>query len=119
MWTTLCVGGIAYLTYATPSANSDTRKKRQIRNEYLVQAVQLSQATALVVKDGTRELDETSLRFVQWMIELGLAPMDDWSYHDIIDQFQTSAIQYQLYETVSAIGIYQSAYCPNFHGYVS
>ena len=53
------------------------------------------------------------------MIELGRTAKDDFSYHDVIDQFQTSAIRYQLYEAVSDLGVYQFIYAPNFHGYVS
>jgi len=64
-------------------------------------------------------MDERTLRFTQWFIELGLTDKDDWSYHDVIDQFQTSAIRYQLYETVSDLGMYQYIFAPNFHGYLS
>jgi hypothetical protein len=119
LWVAICIGGIGYLTYATQRANSNARGKRQTRNSYLIHAVQENQAKAVSPEDGTRELDERSLRFLQSVVEVGLAPMDDFSRHDIIDQFQTSAIRYQLYETVSDLSMYQSIYCPNFHGYAS
>lgn len=119
LWTAVCIAGIAYITYATQSANAEMRKKRAIRNQYLINAVSENQSIATEPTPGSREMDERTLRFTQWFIELGLAPKDDWSYHDVIDQFQTSAIRYQLYEAVSDLGMYQFIFAPNFHGYLS
>ncbi|KAF2186580.1 hypothetical protein K469DRAFT_775419 [Zopfia rhizophila CBS 207.26] len=52
-------------------------------------------------------------------LETGLADMDDFSHNDIIDQFETAAIRYQLYGTQKALGLYQYVYAPNFHGYLN
>lgn len=90
VWAVLCVSGVAWITYQTYAANAEARHKRQKRNEYLVEAVKESQAQA---------------RDMQWFIELGLTKKDDFSYHDVIDQFQTSAIRCQLYEAVSDLGV--------------
>jgi hypothetical protein len=112
--------GIAYLIIPTNKANSMADKKREKRNEYLRQAVQENQTNAVVALDPvSRELDLRTLTFVQWHIELGLSGFDDWSYHDVIDQFQTLAVRYQLYEAVYCLGLYQAHYTPNFHGYLS
>lgn len=119
IWLAVCAGGIAYIAFQTRRANNEAQSKRKFRNEYLINTVRQSQKEAQKFRPGSRELDLRTLRFLQWSIELGLSAMDDFSYHDIIDQFQTSAIRYQLYETVSDIGLYQNVYCPNFHGYAS
>ena len=119
LWILACLGGIAYITWQTNVGNTQSQMKRCARNDYLVKSVQQSQAAAKEAAPGSRELDLRTLRFLQWIIELGLTPKDDFSYHDIIDQFQTSAIRYQLYEAVSVLGVYQSIYTPNFHGYSS
>lgn len=119
VWTATCISGIVYLTWKTKEANQTGREKREVRNAYLVDAVQQNQLNAVMAEPGSREVDERTLRFVQWTIELGLSPKDDYSYHDVIDQFQTSAIRYQLYEAVSDLGLYQSVFAPNFHGYLS
>ena len=115
----VCVGGVVYTTYSTHSANNQARINRKKRNEYLIQSVQESQAASKQPEPGSRELDLRTLRFMQWFIELAHQPKDDFSYHDVIDQFQTSAIRYQLYEAVSDLGCYQFIYAPNFHGYLS
>jgi hypothetical protein len=118
-WTVICLGGIAYITWQTNVGNALAQTKRRGRNQYLIESVQQIQAAAKEAEPGSRELDLRTLRFLQWIIELGLTSKDDFSYHDIIDQFQTSAIRYQLYEAVSVLGMYQSIYTPNFHGYSS
>lgn len=119
LWTAFCAIGIAYITHTTSNANSEASKKRQTRNQYLISSVQQSQASAKLPKPGSRELSERNLRFLQWELEVGLAGKDDWSHHDIIDQFQTSAIRYQLYATQNDLGIYQYIYAPNFYGYLN
>lgn len=118
-WIAICLTGIAYLTWKSRESNRAGKEHRKLRNSYLVDAVQQNQINAVEAEPGSREVDETTLRFLQWHIELGLAPKDDFSYHDVIDQFQTSAIRYQLYEAVSDLGMYQSVFAPNFHGYLS
>ena len=119
VWAAICLGGISYITFLTHAANAEAREKRQRRNRYLIDSVRKTQQAAKRPLPGSRELDSHLLRFVQWLLELGLSPKDDFSYHDVIDQFQTSAIRYQLYETVSDLGMYQYIYTPNFHGYLS
>lgn len=118
--TTSVILVLAYVTSQTQKANRQAEKKREERNSFLVNAVQDNLASAQAAPaPGTREADLRSLRFVQWMLEMGLAPMDDFSYHDVIDQFQTSAIRYQLYQGLYELTAFQNNYCPNFHGYLS
>lgn len=118
--TSACVIGISWVTFKTQAANVEAEKRRDERNAFLMEAVQENYTTATAAPaPGTREADERSLRFIQWVLEMGLKPQDDFSYHDIIDQFQTSAIRYQIYQAVYELAIFQSNYCPNFHGYLS
>jgi hypothetical protein len=119
-WAVACIAGISYLTVKTKAAHVAGNKKRAERNAYLIQEVQKNQTSAPTpAAPGSREVDPKTLRFIQWMIELGLSKHDDWSYHDVIDQFQTSAVRYQLYEAVYCLGLYQNHYTPGFHGYLS
>lgn len=117
--TVICVGGIIWLTTQTSKANSEAREKRKHRNEYVVSSVRKMQTEGQKAASGSRELSLRDLRFIQWFVELGMQPFDDLTYHDVIDQFQTAAIRYQLYESVSDLGLYQFNYAPNFHGYLS
>jgi len=97
----------------------EAREKRNGRNEYLIPAVRKTQAEGERAPPGSRELSPRDLRFIQWFVELGMRLFDDFAYHDVIDQFQTAAIRYLLYEAVSDLGLYQFNYAPNFHGYLS
>lgn len=119
-WAGFCVLGICYITFRSYRANKSAEKTREARNEWLVEEVYQNQTNASEPPaPGSRELDLDTLRFVQWFMELALTDENDWSYHDIIDQFQTAAIRYQLYETVYCLGMYQAHYAPGFHGALS
>ncbi|KAJ8114660.1 hypothetical protein OPT61_g3515 [Boeremia exigua] len=132
-----CALGISYVVWKTQIANSEAEKKRDERNAFLVDAVKENHTSAKPAPAaGTREADERSLRFLQWVLEMALTPIDDFSYHDIVDQFQTSAariypihhifsganfsqIRYQLYQGTYELSSFQNNYCPNFHGYLA
>lgn len=117
--TVACVLGMTYVTWKTQMANQKAEKKREKRNAFLVNAVQENQAKAQPAPaPGSREADEKTLRFLQWVLEMGLSPIDDFSYHNMIDQFQTSAIRYRLYQGMYELAAFQNHYWPNFHGYL-
>jgi hypothetical protein len=120
VWGSICVLGIGYLAMKTSAASAAGTEKRKARNEFLVETVQQNQLQSPSVPlPGSRELNLKTLRFVQWYIECGLQGFDEWGMHDLIDQFQTAALRYQLYEVIYALGLYQCHYVPNFHGYLS
>ncbi|KAK2761448.1 linalool dehydratase-isomerase precursor [Colletotrichum kahawae] len=120
LWALGCFSDITWLMNNASSLNAAGYSKAQERNKYLVQAVEEQMADAAPApQSGDRELSLETLRHVQHMIERGLSPRDDFSFHDVIDQFQTGAIRYQLYGTVDALSLYQCHYVPGFHGYLS
>ncbi|EFX00340.1 hypothetical protein CMQ_7342 [Grosmannia clavigera kw1407] len=75
--------------------------------------------TAASSRGGGRELDLATLRHLQHSFDMALQPPSDWSWFTRIDQFQTSALRYQVYEIMYALGTYQGIYTPNAHAYVS
>ncbi|KAF5248157.1 hypothetical protein FANTH_6087 [Fusarium anthophilum] len=107
LWAILCYTGIFWLMSNARSLNAAGYSKAQERNKYLVQAVeeQLANATPAPAP-GSRELSLDTLRHVQHMLERGLSPHDDFSFHDVIDQFQTGAVRYQLYGVVDVLSLY-------------
>lgn len=120
LWAIFCYTGIFWLMSNARSLNAAGYSKAQERNKYLVQTVeeQLANATPAPAP-GSRELSLDTLRHVQHMLERGLSPHDDFSFHDVIDQFQTGAVRYQLYGVVDVLSLYQCHYAPGFHGYLS
>ncbi|KAL3474483.1 hypothetical protein BJX99DRAFT_260415 [Aspergillus californicus] len=96
---------------------ADAIRRRDLHNTHLTEYLQsLSDSATASAAPGTRELDLQTLRFAQWFIETGLLPVDDWSRHTVIDQFQTAALRYQLYQTVYSLQAYQCHYAPNYSG---
>lgn len=114
----ICILAVTYILWKIRVENANAEAKRQERNQYLAEEYQENQRAA-PTPSLSRELDLKTLRFVQWILEVGLAGHDDWTYHDIIDQFQTAALRYQLYEVIYSLALYQRYYTPNFHGYLS
>lgn len=120
LWAAFCYTGIFWLMSNARSLNAAGYSKAQERNKYLVQAVQEQMENATPAPaPGSRELPLETLRHVQHMLERGLSPRDDFSFHDVIDQFQTGAVRYQLYGVVDVLSLYQCHYAPGFHGYLS
>lgn len=98
-------------------ASVECVKVRERRNLFLIKEVEENRLKApQPALPGNRELDIRTLRFIQWFIETGLLPANDWSRHTVIDQFQTAALRYQLYQTVYSLQLYQCHYAPNFSG---
>jgi len=97
---------------------AQNRRKRDERNLYLPELVsEVFERTQLPA--DKRELDLKTLRFVQYFMELGLQDIDDWSGFNIVDQFQTSSLRYQLYEIAYCLGTYQCIYTPSMRGKLS
>ncbi|KAK7217831.1 hypothetical protein V2G26_005834 [Clonostachys chloroleuca] len=119
-WAVFCYGGIMWLMSNARSLNAAGYPKAQERNKYLVKAVEEQTENGTPAPPpGSRELSLDTLRHVQHVIERGLSARDDFSYHDVIDQFQTGAVRYQLYGVIDVLSLYQCHYTPGFHGYLS
>lgn len=120
LWAAVCVLLITWAIWKSSAINARGRSIQQQRNRWLPSKVQSMLGSAVKAPEpGSRELDLRTLRFVQHMIERGLTKHNDLSYHDVIDQFQTGAVRYQLYGVVDSIGLYLTHYAPGFHGYAA
>lgn len=116
-WAAFCVLGITWMIWKSAAINARGNSVQQQRNKWLPSKVKsMQEAATPAPAPGSRELDEKTLRFVQHMIERGLTKHDDFSYHDVIDQFQTGAVRYQLYGVVDSLALYLTHYAPGFHG---
>lgn len=66
-----------------------------------------------------REMSAEDLSAVRYLLDRALQPVDGFNGFDIIDQFQTSALRYQINHAGYALAEIQCNYTPNFHGYLS
>ena len=119
-WATLCLAMVSWAVWKSAQINAQGKTTQQRRNTWLPEKVKEQAANAVPAPaPGSREVDLRTLRFVQHMIERGLTPHDNLSYHDVIDQFQTGAVRYQLYGVCDSLSLYLTHYCPGFHGYAA
>lgn len=108
--------------YANRKAAADRRKgaeRRIIRNAIIENSLGDLDGRFVPASRGDRELDLATLKHLQHAFDMAFQDIDDWSWFTRIDQFQTSALRYQLYEMMYAFGTYQGIYAPNAHAYVS
>jgi hypothetical protein len=68
---------------------------------------------------GTRELSPEDLAHLRYALDRGLQPVEGLEGFNVIEQFQTSSIRYQINNMLWALQIAQCHYTPNFHGYLS
>lgn len=96
-------------------------KKRLHRNEFIPQQLEEidQEAARASIQEEEGELDLESLRRLQFLFDQAFQNLDDWSGFTKIDQFQTSALRYQIYQMMYCLGLYQAGYAPNCHAYVS
>jgi hypothetical protein len=66
-----------------------------------------------------RELTAEDLSAVRYLFDRALQPVDGFDGFDIVDQFQTSALRYQINHAGYALAELQCNYTPSFHGYLS
>jgi linalool dehydratase/isomerase-like protein len=92
---------------------------RDERMAYLPTELDAFERRIVPAEPGPRELDETQAGHVRWLLGLGLQPLDQFVGFDIIEQFQPSALRYQLNHVQYALAQVQRHYTPNFHGYLS
>lgn len=65
------------------------------------------------------ELSTEDLATVRSLLDRALQPLDKFDGFTKVDQFQTSAIRYQLNFSQWALAMAQLHYTPSFHGYLS
>ncbi len=90
------------------------------RNRYLPRAIaELAEVAAPIPSAGERELTPEDLAAARYALDRALQPVGALSGYDRIDQFQTSALRYQINHLGYALGLIQCHYTPSFHGYLS
>ena len=123
----IVVPALAVLTIAGYVAGSRRADRRQlavraVRNQYLPQALQdLAQRAARAPADApaARELTPEQIAAVRYLLDRALQPVPAFEGFDVIDQFQTAALRYQITFSQFALALMQRHYTPRFHGYLS
>ena len=95
------------------------RARREERAAYLSPSAVSSFARAEREPVGRRELSFEDLGSVRYVLDRALQPIGELRGFDRIDQFQTSALRYQINHAGNELAEIQCAYTPSFHGYLS
>ncbi|KAF5591990.1 uncharacterized protein FSUBG_10294 [Fusarium subglutinans] len=113
--------GFLYANVSSRAERNWGYKKRMARNEFILR--QAAKTDRLVAAASKREEDEElsieRLRKLQFLFDKAFQSLDDWSGFTIVDQYQIAALRYQIYQMMFVLGLYQSTYAPNAHGYVN
>jgi hypothetical protein len=80
---------------------------------------EVQQRAAVEPVPGDRELDPEQIAAVRYVLERALQPIGGFKGFTVLDQFQPAALRYQINHMGFALGLAQSHYTPNFHGYLS
>ena len=68
---------------------------------------------------GERELAPDQLAAARYLYDRALQPIGELNGFDRVDQFQTSALRYQINHAGYALAELQCHYAPSFHGYLA
>ena len=94
--------------------------KLEARNQYLPEAIAEAAAVAVPAPSRSeRELSLENLSAVRYGLDRALQPVGEINGYDKVDQFQTSALRYQINHLSYALSMLQCQYTPSFHGYLS
>ncbi|MGH7803080.1 MAG: hypothetical protein ACREQJ_01930, partial [Candidatus Binatia bacterium] len=99
-------------------------ERREARNRYLAAessrvADRVEVAEAAQPKVGDDELGVDQLAALRWCLDRALQPVEGFDGFDRIDQFQTSAVRYQINQLGWTLAVAQGRCTPSFHGYLS
>ncbi|HKY89463.1 MAG TPA: hypothetical protein VJM11_00425 [Nevskiaceae bacterium] len=114
------VGWLAFSAFRRAQKRREQVARRDVRNAYLPgEVAEIRRVATAAPARETRALDERQLGLLRYVLDRSLQPVGTLHGFDRIDQFQTSALRYQLNQAGWALGIAQRHYTPNFHGYVA
>jgi len=109
----VCIGLLYAYRYISLQKGRFQRKKI---NALLIQDAPKIEA---VIRTERRELSLTELKQMRLLLDRALQPIDQFEGFEWIDQFQTSAVRYQINFISYALALAQANYMPDFTGYLS
>ena len=116
----LVAAGGAYVRRRKQQRTAADLARLEDRVRYLPAAVAEVSARAVPVPAAdARELTRDDLAALRYALDRGLQPIGQLGGFDKVDQFQTSALRYQLNHLGYVLALVQCHYAPSFHGYLA
>jgi hypothetical protein len=94
------------------------KRRAHERNRYLARLGDVPVVDGAASRSVT-ELSAEDLATARFALDLALQPVDEFEGYDFIDQFQTSAVRYQLNFQQYALALMQMNRVPAFTGYLA
>jgi len=108
-----------YIQWRALKERAAAASKRAFRSSALKAGVEKALAAASPAPDSReRELSESEVKAVRYLLDRALQPPDRFDGFDIVDQFQTASLRYQINNCGYALAEIQTNYLPNFRGYL-
>jgi hypothetical protein len=111
-------GGFAFHR-RNASQRAAGRAARVQRSAFLPREIARVQSFAETPAAEKRELTREQLAATRYLFDRALQPVGQLNGFDRIDQFQTSALRYQLNHAGYTLAELQTHYAPSFHGYLA
>jgi hypothetical protein len=115
----LTVAGAVALHRRNAAQRAAGRGARAERSAFLPREIARVAAFDAAPASGARELTPDQLASARYLYDRALQPIGRLSGFDRVDQFQTSALRYQINHAGYALAELQCHYAPSFHGYLS
>jgi hypothetical protein len=90
-----------------------------VKRKALNQALTTYQTTASPTVSSPDALSDEDLACLRLLLDRALQPVDEFNGFDVLDQFQTAALRYQLNFTSYALSVVQAKTMPAFAGYMA
>ncbi|HYL57411.1 MAG TPA: hypothetical protein VEU51_00970 [Candidatus Acidoferrales bacterium] len=115
------VAGIAIYAYRRQHGRktAELAKLEARKRSIGVAIAEAIEVAAPVLSMAERELTPDDLAASRYALDRALQPVGQLNGYDRVDQFQTSALRYQINHLGYALGMLQCMYTPSFHGYLS
>ena len=113
--------GAVILAFARSNrkAHAAGLEKAKAREAFLPKSfMEVTQASAREPDPSSREMDDEQLAALRYLLDRALQPVGEFGGFTVIDQFQPAALRYQINHMGFALAVAQTAYVPNFRGYM-
>ncbi len=115
----MAVGVSGYFRHRRKKRRGADAAHFKIRETFFPESLaEVNQRAAEEPIPGTRELTPEQLKSARFLLDLALQPVGEFKGYNVIDQFQTASLRYQINHLGFALGLIQGHYAPSFQGYL-
>jgi len=112
------VATVGFFYHRNAQRKVSDAQQRAARTQFLPKSIaEVRERSSSTPDASARELSTESLAAMRYLWDRALQPVEQFGGFDVVEQFQPSALRYQINHMGFVLGIAQGSYLPNFHGY--